>query len=80
MLEESQKLTPKGLLNRIISIQVWAYDATTLNLLKGSPFSSKNQAAKALGIPRRTLDMVIDKERTAVSKAIYVYSRPLIDT
>ena len=46
--EESLKLTPKGLLNRVISTQVWAYDASTLEQLKGSPFASKAQAAKAL--------------------------------
>lgn len=77
VLEESQKLTPKGLLNRVISTQVWAYDAVTLELLKGSPFASKVKAAKALGIPRATLDLVLDKGGTAGSKAIYVYSRPL---
>jgi hypothetical protein len=46
VLEESKKLTPKGLLNRVISIQVWAYDATTLNLLKGSPFLPKSKRLK----------------------------------
>ena len=76
VLEESQKLTPKGLLNRV-SVQAWTYDAVTLELLKGSPFASKTQAAKALDIPRATLDVVLDKGRTAGSKAIYVYSRPL---
>jgi hypothetical protein len=74
---ESKKLTPKGLLNRVISTQVWAYDAINLELIKGSPFVSKNKAAKALNIPRATLDLVLDKGRTAGSKAIYVYSKPL---
>lgn len=77
MLEKSKKLTPKGLLNRVISTQVWAYDAINLELIKGSPFASKNIAAKALGIPRATLDFVLDKGRTAGSKAICVYSRYL---
>ena len=75
VFEEPLKLTPKGLLNRVISTQVWAYDASTLEQLKGSPFASKTQAAKALGVPRATLDLVIYKERTAGSKAIYVYSK-----
>lgn len=77
MFEESKKLTPKGLLNRVISTQVWAYDAISLELIKGSPFASKTKAAKALYIPRATIDLVIDKGGTAGSKAIYVYSRPL---
>ena len=55
------------------------YDAITLELLRGSPFASKAQAAKALRIPRATLDLVIDKGRTAGSKAIYAYSIPLND-
>jgi len=46
-------------------------------LIKGSPFASKTKAAKALYIPRATIDLVIDKGGTAGSKAIYVYSRPL---
>ena len=77
VFEESKKLTPKGLLNRVISTQVWAYDAISLELIKGSPFASKTKAAKALYIPRATIDLVIDKGGTAGSKAIYVYSRPL---
>lgn len=36
VFEESKKLTPKGLLNRVISTQVWAYDAINLELIKGS--------------------------------------------
>ena len=67
--EKSLKLTPKGLLNRVIKIQIWAYDAITLELLSGSPFVSKAQAAKSLEIPRATLDIVLDKGRTAGSKA-----------
>lgn len=77
VFEQTKKLTPKGLLNRVISTQVWAYDAINLELIKGSPFPSKNKAAKALGISRATLDLVIDKGGTAGSKAIYVYSRRL---
>jgi NADH dehydrogenase/NUMOD1 domain/GIY-YIG catalytic domain len=77
VFKESQKLTPKGLLNRVVSTPVWAYDAATLELLSGSPFASKFKASKALGIPKATLNLVIDKGRTAGSKAIYVYSRPL---
>lgn len=80
VFEESRKLTPKGLLNRVISTQVWAYDAINLELIKGSPFASKTKAAKALHIPRVTIDLVIDKGGTAGSKAIYVYSRPLSAT
>lgn len=37
----------------------------------------KNKAAKALGIPRATLALVLDKGNTAGSKAIYVYYRSL---
>lgn len=77
VFEESKRLTPKGLLNQVISTPVWAYDATNLKLIKGSPLASKNKAAKALGVPRATLDLVLNKGRTAGSKAIYVYSRAL---
>lgn len=77
VFEQSKKLTPKGLLNRVISTQVWAYDAVNLELIKGSPFASINKAAKALAIPRATLDLVLDKGGSAGSKAIYVYSRCL---
>lgn len=37
VFEQTKKLTPKGLLNRVISTQVWAYDAINLELIKGSP-------------------------------------------
>jgi hypothetical protein len=77
VFKESQKLTPKGLLNRVVSTPVWAYDAATLELLSGSPFASKFKASKALGIPKATRSFAADKGRTAGSKAIYVYSRPL---
>lgn len=78
MFEQSKKLTPKGLLNRVISTQVWAYDSTwKVELIKGSPFASINKAAKALDISKSTLVFAIDKARTAGYKAIYVYSRCL---
>jgi hypothetical protein len=77
VFKKSQELTPKGLLNRVISTKVWAYNAQSLELIKNSPFPSKNQAAKALGIPKATLDLVLDKGRTAGSKAIYLYSKCL---
>jgi hypothetical protein len=77
VFKESQKLTPKGLLNRVISTKVWAYNAQSLELIINSPFPSKNKAAKALGIPRATLDLVLDKGRTAGAKAIYLYSKRL---
>lgn len=77
VFEQSQKLTPEGLLNRLVSTPVWGYNAVNLELIEGSPFPSINKAAKALGVPRATLDLVIDKGITAGSKAIYVYSRCL---
>ena len=81
VFEESLKRTPKGLLNRIISTQVWAYDAINLELIKGSPiFASKKllkQLAKVLGISRRSLDVGLDKGQSVGMKTIYVYTRPL---
>ncbi len=39
--ESSKQNTPSGLINRVISIKLWVYDAKTLELIKGNPFLFK---------------------------------------
>ena len=76
----SSKLnTPCGLVNRVVAIKVWCYDAKTLELIKGSPFDSKVKASKALGISRRVIDYFLDTGKAEGVKGSYLYSRPLSD-
>ena len=39
---------------------VWAYDAITLELVKGSPFSSMVKASNIIGIGRNVISYFID--------------------
>lgn len=56
----SLKNTPKGLVNRVVPHKLWCYDAKTLELEKASPFFSKNQASKCLGVGRKVIDSFLD--------------------
>jgi hypothetical protein len=62
-----------------IAIKVWAYDAKTLTLLKGSPFQSKSQAANHIGISRDVVNYFIDTKKPEGVKGTYLFSRPLED-
>lgn len=60
-----------------IAIKVWAYDAKTLTLLKGSPFQSKSQAANHIGISRDVVNYFIDTKKPEGVKGTYLFSKPL---
>jgi hypothetical protein len=62
-----------------IAKEVWAYDAKTLELVKGSPFSSKNQASNSIGISRNVINYFIDKWKPEGVKGTYLFSRQLED-
>jgi len=64
-------------LNSNIAKKVWAYDAKTLELIKGSPFVSKSQASKALGISRDVINYFIDTNKSEGIKSTYLYSNQL---
>lgn len=75
--ESSKQNTPSGLINRVISIKLWVYDAKTLELIKGSPFYSKSQASKSIGINRKVIDYFIDTFKAEGVKGTYLFTRPL---
>jgi len=60
-----------------IAQRVWAYDALTLDLIKGSPFESKTQASNILGISRSVINYFIDTKKAEGVKGTYLFSRPL---
>jgi|HigsolmetaGSP11D_1036233.scaffolds.fasta_scaffold05338_2 hypothetical protein len=60
-----------------IAQKVWAYDAKTLNLIKGSPFESKTQASNTLGISRYVISYFIDTNKPEGVKGTYLFSKPL---
>lgn len=62
-----------------MAIKVWAYDAKTLTLLKGSPFESKTQAANHIGISRDVINYFLDTKKPEGVKGTYLFSRPLED-
>lgn len=64
-------------LNSNIAKKVWAYDAQTLELRKGSPFVSKSQASKILGINRDVINYFIDANKAEGLKGTYLYSNQL---
>ena len=66
-------------INSNIATNVWAYDAKTLELIKGSPFFSKTQASKAIGISRNVINYFIDTNKAEGVKETYLYTRPLTD-
>ena len=75
--ESSKKNTHSDLVNRILPIKVWAYDAKSLKLIEGSPFDSKTQASKSIGISRNVIYSFLDTGRAEGVKGTYLYSRPL---
>lgn len=79
VFESSKQNTPSGLVNRVIAIKVWCYDAKTLELIKGSPFDSKTKASKALGIRRSVIDYFLDTGKAEGVKGTYLYTRPITD-
>lgn len=64
-------------LNSNIAQEVWAYDAKSLELIKGSPFVSKTQASKNLGISRKVIDYFIDTGKAEGINGTYLYTKPL---
>ena len=56
---------------------VWAYNAQTLKLIKGSPFSSKTLASSELGISRNVINYFIDTAKPEGVKGTYLYSKQL---
>nr|QID02711.1 hypothetical protein [Orbilia oligospora]QID02775.1 GIY-YIG endonuclease [Orbilia oligospora] len=72
------KSAPSGLnFNKNIAQEVWAYNAETLELINGSPFSSKIQASKALGIRITVIDYFLDSDKPEIIKGNYLYFRSL---
>lgn len=66
-------------LNSNIAQEVWAYDAQTLELIKGNPFVSKTQASDALGISRNVISYFIDTSKAEGTKGTYLLSKQLTD-
>lgn len=64
-------------LNSNIAKEVWAYDAKTLELVSGSPFSSKTIASRVLGISRNVINYFIDSGKAEGIKGTYLFSRQL---
>ena len=64
-------------INSNIAKKVWAYDAKTLELIKGSPFVSKSQASKVLSISRDVISYFIDTYKAEGIKGTYLFSNQL---
>lgn len=64
-------------LNSNVAKGVWAYDAKTLELISGSPFSSKTQASSSIGISRNVINYFIDTWKPEGVKGTYLFSRQL---
>lgn len=64
-------------INSNIAKEVWAYDAKTLELIKGSPFVSKSQASKVLNISRDVISYFIDSYKAEGIKGTYLFSNQL---
>jgi hypothetical protein len=64
-------------LNSNIAKEVWVYDAKTLELVKGSPFSSKTQASRVVGISRNVINYFIDSGKAEGVKGTCLFSRQL---
>ena len=60
-----------------IAQKVWAYDALTLNLIKGSPFESKSQASNILNFSKNVLNYFIDTNKPEGIKGTSLFSKPL---
>ena len=72
-----KKLSSELKVNSNIAQSVWAYDAKTLELVKGSPFISKSQASRRLGISRVVINYFIDTFKAEGVKGTYLFSKPL---
>lgn len=72
-----KKVSKELKLNSNIAKEVWAYDAKTLELIKGSPFVSKSQAYKILGISRDVISYFIDTNKAEGIKGTYLFSNKL---
>ena len=66
-------------LNSNIAQEVWAYNAQTLELIKGNPFVSKTQASHAIGISRNVINYFIDTSKAEAIKGTYLFSKQLTD-
>jgi len=74
------KTSSSGLnLDSNIAKQVWAYDAKSLDPLKGSPYASKTQASAYIGISRSVITYFIDRWKAEGIKGTYIFSRPLLE-
>ena len=51
-----------------------------MDLIKGSPFYSKQNASKCLGISRRVIDYFLDTGKPEGVKGRYLYTRPLTNS
>lgn len=65
--------------NSNIAKEVWAYNAHTLDLIKGSPFISKTTASIELGISRNVISYFIDTYKVEGIKGTYLFSKQLTD-
>lgn len=59
--------------------KVWAYNAITLELINGKPFSSIGEASRFFELLLNTVLYFIDRWSPENSKALYFFSRPLTD-
>lgn len=73
VFEQTKKLTPKGLLNRVISTQVWAYDANNLELVNNAPFDSLLDTANYFGVNYRTIARHLNTNKAIKRSGILVY-------
>lgn len=81
VFESSKINTPKGLVNKVMPVEVWSYDAKTLHIIKGSPFYSKIKASKTLHIGRSVIDYFLDTGTPNVLKEhIYILDPLQIQT
>lgn len=66
-------------LNHSAAIKVWAYNARTLELINGKPFSSIGEAARFFDLLLKTVMYFLDNWKPENSKGIYFFSRALTD-
>ena len=73
------KTSSSGLnLDSNIAKRIWAYDAKSLEPIKGSPFPSKTQASTYIAISRSVIIYLIDTWKAEGTKGTYIFSRPLL--
>lgn len=60
-------------LDNNIAVQIWAYDAKTLQIIDGSPFASKTQAGNFIGISRDVINYFLNTGKQKVLRErIYI--------